>query len=244
MKPILPPILFEDENILAFDKPSGLLVAPDRWEKERENLMDLIHQHLNPSFFNVHRLDAETSGVLLCAKTKPALDELSRQFENQKVEKQYLALVQGGLDDVEVRVQRSIGEDLRTPGKMRLSNQNGKPADTLFKEITRWRGYSLVEANPKTGRTHQIRVHLAFLSSPVLADRLYGSAEGLMLSTIKRAYKPKEKQLERPLIGRLALHAQRLTFAHPVSGTQISIESPLPHDFEVAIKYLKRFAGM
>jgi RluA family pseudouridine synthase len=239
----LPPIVFEDESLIAFDKPSGLLIAPDRWDKNRENLMDLIHEK-SPETFNVHRLDSETSGVLLCAKTKSALDKVSRQFEDQKVEKRYLAIVAGSPVDDETVVRRAIAEDYHVPGRMRLSSQYGKPSETTIKVITRWRGYALVEAFPKTGRTHQIRVHLVSIGCPVLADSLYGSAEGLLLSSIKRAYKHKGKDEERPLIGRLALHAQSLELTHPTTGEPLKIESPIPHDFEVSIKYLKRFAGL
>jgi RluA family pseudouridine synthase len=240
----LPPVLFEDEAIIAFDKPSGLLVAPEGGDVPRENLMDLVHQRLSQTIFNVHRLDRDTSGILLCAKTKPALDFLSGQFQDKSISKRYVAITLGSPLEDEILVNRHIGKDETNPGKMKLTRTYGKAAETLVRVITRFRGYALIEAFPKTGRTHQIRIHLQSLGSPILADPIYGDPEGLLLSAIKTKYKQKEDEPERPLIGRLALHAQTLEFIHPSTNEPFKIESELPHDFEVAIKYLKRFAGL
>ncbi len=240
----LPPILFEDDALVAFDKPSGLLVAPDRWDKELENLMQLVHNRLSPDIFNVHRLDRETSGVLLCARNKNALDRLTGQFQSRQVQKRYLAITRGGPPEDEMTVRLPIAEDPRGDGKMRVSKSLGKPSETRIRMLTRWRGYSLLEVFPVTGRTHQIRVHLAFLRCPVLADPLYGDGRGLMLSDIKRAYKAKEDDPERPLMGRLGLHAESMTFTHPTTNQPFTIQAPMPKAFEIAIKYLKRFAGV
>ncbi len=239
----LPPILFEDECLIAFDKPSGLLTVPDRWDKDLVSLIKLIHEKRSPDIFNAHRLDRETSGVLLCAKTKPALDELARQFEKQEVGKRYVAITLGTLPEEEMVIEKPIEEDRYTPGKMRTSHKYGKASETHVRMLVRWRGYSLVEAFPKTGRTHQVRVHLASCGCPVLVDSMYGDAKGLMLSDIKRAYKQKDEEPERPLIGRLALHAESLTVKHPATREMLTIHSPMPKAFEVAVKYLKRFAG-
>jgi RluA family pseudouridine synthase len=241
-----PTILFEDDALLAFNKPSGLLVAPDRWDKDRENLMDMVHDQMSPDIFNVHRLDRETSGILLCAKTKAAYDVLCGQFEQHDVVKQYAALTRGGPPASEGTVDKPIVPDESRPGKMKVAH-HGKPSETRFEVVKRWptdgaSRFALIRCLPVTGRTHQIRVHLAWIGCPIVGDAFYGDGRGVFLSELKRKYKKKEGP-ERPLIGRLALHAECLTFTHPGTGASMTVEAPLPKDFDVAIKYLRRFAG-
>jgi len=255
----LPPILFEDETIIAFDKPSGLLVAPDRWDKQRENLMGLVHARLGRSVANVHRLDGDTSGVILCAKTKASLDFLSGQFQSKTVEKTYLAVVavlprdramkvveplrggDGGLP-AEFEVDLALGADEANPGRMRVfRRRGGKPSLTRFRVLEPFGRFAWLEARPLTGRTHQIRVHLAAVGAPVLNDSLYGDPEvKLLLSELKRRYKGRAE--ERPLIGRLALHASELSVMHPATREPVRICAPLPREFGVALKYLRRFS--
>jgi RluA family pseudouridine synthase len=242
--PPLPPILFEDDHLLAFDKPSGLLVAPDRWNPDALNLAQMIREQMGPGIFNVHRLDRDTSGVILCAKNKAALDRLSGQFQARTVQKRYVAIALGSPLDDEMTVTVPVVEDARHPGRMRIDKHARQPASTRFRVLERWRGYSLIEAFPSTGRTHQIRVHLTFLGCPVLADPFYGDGQGLLLSSIKTGYKHKSGEDERPLLSRLALHAESLGLKHPVTGQPLSIHSPLPKSFNVAIKYLRRFVGL
>jgi 23S rRNA pseudouridine1911/1915/1917 synthase len=273
----LPTIILEDETLVAFDKPSGLLVAPDRWDKTRENLMGLVHAHprFGRTVANVHRLDADTSGVLLCAKTKPALDFLSGQFQSKTVEKTYHALVAvlpaeramkvvapirdagGALPDA-FTVELSLGEDERQPGRMRVfKGRGGKECATEFRTLERFGGarnvgrgapalpstFAFVECRPLTGRTHQLRVHLAAAGAPILNDPFYGDPDiKLLLSAFKRGYKGREE--EKPLLARLALHASELTFTHPETRERVTIRAPLPHEFEVALKYLRKFAGV
>ena len=273
----LPPILHEDDAMIAFDKPSGLLVAPDRWDKTRENLMGLVHaspKH-GRGVANVHRLDADTSGIVLCAKTKPALDFLSGQFQSKTVGKKYHAFVVvlppenamkvitpirdavGALPDA-FTVEVALGEDERQPGRMRVfKGRGGKECLTEFRTLERFgaargglgrsapraAGFAFVECRPLTGRTHQLRVHLAAAGAPILNDPFYGVPEiKLLLSDLKRGYKGRDE--EKPLLGRLALHASELTVKHPVTREDVTIRSPLPHEFEVALKYLRKFAGV
>jgi len=255
----LPPILFEDDSMIAFDKPSGLLIAPDRWDKARANLMDQVHAKMGHGVANVHRLDADTSGLLLCAKTKPALDFLSGQFQGKTVQKKYLAFAvvlpaektmkvfapirdaNGSLPDA-FSVDIALGEDERQPGRMRLfKGRGGKPSLTEFRALERFGKFVLLECRPITGRTHQIRVHLAAAGAPVLNDRFYGDPEiKLLLSDLKRRYKGRDE--EKPLIDRLALHASELIVKHPVTREPITLAAPLPHEFEVALKFLRKFA--
>jgi 23S rRNA-/tRNA-specific pseudouridylate synthase len=255
----LPAIIFEDESMIAFDKPSGMLVAPDRWDKTRENLMGLVHAKMGHGVANVHRLDADTSGVLLCAKTKPALDFLSGQFQSKTAEKTYHAWVailaaeqamkviaplrtpEGKLPDV-FTVELALGEDEKQPGRMRIfKKRGGKPSVTEFKTLEQFGRFAFLECRPLTGRTHQLRVHLAAAGAPILNDPFYGDPEiKLLLSAFKRGYKGRDD--EKPMIDRLALHATALTVKHPVTREPVTIRAEMPKEFEVALKYLKKFS--
>jgi RluA family pseudouridine synthase len=236
----LPAVIHEDDALLVFNKPSGLLVAPDRWDKSRENLMALVHARLGPGIANVHRLDADTSGVLLCAKTKPALDFLSGQFQAKTTETVYHALVAGVIATDEFSIDVALRDDEARPGRMRTAKKGGKPASTGFRVLERFKGFTWLECRPLTGRTHQIRVHLATAGLPVLNDAFYGHDRLLLLSDLKRGYKGRAD--ERPLISRLALHVSELTVTHPGTRERITLRAPLPNDFSVALKYLRRFA--
>jgi len=256
----LPPIIHEDDTLLAFDKPSGLLVAPDRWDKQRENLMALVHARYGSGVANVHRLDADTSGVLLCAKTKPALDFLSGQFQGKTVEKIYHALVvvlppeeamkvvapvrdeAGRLPDA-FTVDLALGEDERQPGRMRVfKKRGGKSSATEFRTLERFGRFAFVECRPLTGRTHQLRVHLAAAGAPILNDRFYGVPEiELKLSDLKRGYKGRDE--EKPLIARLALHASALVVKHPATRESVTLRAELPHEFAVALKCLRKYGA-
>jgi len=259
----LPPIIYEDDALIAFDKPSGLLVAPDRWDKARENLMGLVHDKFGHEVANVHRLDAGTSGIVLCTKTKPALDFMSGQFQAKTVRKKYLALTvllpperamkfsspapvvprgaDGSLPDV-FSVEVGLDNDEANPGRVRVfRKRGGKPSLTEFAALEKFGRYVLCECRPVTGRTHQIRVHLAAAGAPCLNDPFYGdTSELLLLSNLKRGYKGRAD--EKPLIARLALHASELALTHPLTREPVVIRSGLPNDFEVALKYLRKFA--
>jgi len=242
----LPPVLFEDDAVIAFDKPSGLLIAPDRWDKSRENLMDLVHERLGHDTANVHRIDADTSGLVLCAKTKPALDFLSGQFQSKTVGKIYHALTVGLPPADGFTVDLVLKEDDAQPGRMCVVKKHGKASVTEFSVREKFPqpagrpSFAYLECRPLTGRTHQIRVHLAASGTPILNDPFYGNDTALLLSGLKRGYKGRLD--ERPLITRLALHAGALTFTHPVTRERLTLASPLPKDFEVALKYLRKFA--
>jgi RluA family pseudouridine synthase len=235
----LPEIAFEDDAVIAFNKPSGLLIAPDRWDKAKVNLMGLVHEKLGHGVANVHRIDADTSGLVLCAKTKPALDFLSGQFQSKTVEKVYHAIVVGLPEASEYEVDLVLKEDDAAPGRMCVVKKHGKAALTKVKVLERFPRFAFVECRPATGRTHQIRVHLSATGTPILNDAFYGDDTRLLLSDLKRGYKGREE--ERPLIARLALHASSLTFTHPVSRERTTVSTDLPHDFQVALKNLRKY---
>ena len=243
--PSLPPIIFEDESLIAFDKPSGLLIAPDRWDKSRDNLLDLVHERLGPGVANVHRIDTDTSGLVLYAKTKPALDFLSGQFQSKTVKKVYEALTAGIPVQDEFTVDLVLKEDEAKPGRMCVVKKHGKASVTHFSVRGKFSqpagrpGFAHLECRPQTGRPHQIRVHLAAGGTPILNDPFYGNDTRLLLSGLKRGYKGRDD--ERPLIARLALHAAALTFTHPLTREPCTITAPLPNDLAVALKYLVKF---
>jgi RluA family pseudouridine synthase len=237
----LPPVLYEDEALIAFDKPSGLLSAPDRWDKSLPSLTALVHELLSADFQNAHRLDRDASGVILFARTAEALRAVREQFDSQQVRKVYLALVSPAPREARGEVAAPLAPDPRRPGRMRISRE-GKLSCTSYEVLEGFRGdWALVQAEPRTGRTHQVRVHLAQAGCPVVGDAFYGDGRLLFLSRIKPGYNP-GRDPERPLMGRLALHARRLALRHPLRDAEVLIESPLPHDFEIALKYLRRFA--
>lgn len=239
--PSLPPVIHEDAALIAFDKPAGLLIAPDRWDKARANLMGLVHARMGKGVANVHRIDADTSGLVLCAKTKPALDFLSGQFQSKTVEKVYEAIVTGQPALDTYTVDFVLKEDEAKPGRMCVVKKHGKAAVTEFRVRARFvrAGLALVECRPLTGRTHQIRVHLAASGTPILNDPFYGNEVRLLLSDLKRGYKGRDE--ERPLIERLALHAAELTFTHPETRERFTLRAPRPRDLAVALKYLDKF---
>ncbi len=228
--------------LIAFDKPSGLLVTPDAEQPNRLCLMQLLHEHLSSAIFNTHRIDADLSGIALFAKSKSALADITGQFQKHEETRRYLALVVHAAPENEMEIAQSIEPDPGLPGSMRIGGGKNALAVTHIRTLERWRGYSLLEAIPKTSKPHQIRLHLAYLGCPLLADALYGSAQGLKLSAIKPRYKVKAS-LERPLLNRLALHAESLSFIHPGTKRPLNLRAPMPEDFAIAIKYLKRFCG-
>ena len=202
------------------------------WAKER-NLSYLM---------NAHRLDFETSGVILLAKDKPALVELVTQFGSEKPHKVYAALVKGEPPSETFETEAKIAPNELRLGLMRIDSKKGKRSMTKFSVRERFGPYVLLECRPLTGRSHQIRIHLKHLHLPIVGDVDYGGQE-LLLSSLKSAYRLKPGKTERPLISRVALHAEQLIVTHPVTNAQVKIDAPWPRDITVAIKYLRRYTG-
>lgn len=253
-----PTILLEDDSLVALDKPEGLPVSPPKGGGAC--VMDFVRERFGRQAANVHRLEEDASGVVLCAKTKEALDFLSGQFQSKTVGKTFNALVAvlpsrqvaigaeqsraptGSLAET-FRVDLPLGDDHHRPGLVRVVHgRAGRPAETDVTLLEPFGKFAWLECRPLSGRIHQVRAHLSACGAPVLNDSLYGDASAvLLLSSLKRGYKGRDE--ERPLITRLALHARGLVFVHPVSRLRVEVRSPLPREFEIALKYLRRFAG-
>lgn len=246
------PVLYEDPSLLALFKPSGLLTSPDRNEPNRPNLMKLLHTAIalgkpwarerNLGYLmNAHRLDFETSGVLLLAKTKPVLISLANLFGSEKPQRRYAALVQGTPSEDRFEVDARLAPHPTRIGMMRVDPKRGKRSRTLFRTREKFAGWTLLEAEPVTGRPDQIRAHLRHVGLPLVGDALYGG-KNLLLSRLKNNYHLKPNKVERPLLERAALHAEQLSLPHPDTNQPLHISAPWPKDLTVAVKYLRRYA--
>lgn len=229
-------IIFENDDFIAIDKPSGLLTIPDRQQSEislKEKL-----QQLYPSIYTVHRLDKETSGIVLFAKTESMHKWLSQAFENRNVEKYYIGIVQGRLDSMTGSIDAPIAEHLLKKGLM-VVHRNGKEALTGYEVMETFPQYSLIKFRLHTGRTHQLRVHSKHIGHPLACDPVYGDGKPVFLSTIKKKYKASNKEEEQPVINRLALHSYQLIFEDP-SGIKRELTAPVPKIFRALMQQLKK----
>ena len=248
------PVLFEDADLLALDKPAGLLTSPDRYDAGRPNLMRLLHEGIAAGkpwarerqltyLSNAHRLDFETSGVILLAKNKPALVALASLFGSEKPLKKYVALAWGIPPVPRFEVDAPLAPHPVKIGQMRVDPKGGKKSKTEFEVLEQYADWFLVRCAPLTGRTHQIRIHLKHAGFPIVGDELYGGKQ-LWLSRLKRDFRLKPGREERPLISRVALHAEELSLAHPTTHETIVIKSEWPKDIRVAVKYLRQFSAI
>lgn len=229
-------VLFVDEHLLAVNKPAGLPTLPDGYDPTLPHLKGVLGVGYGQLWI-VHRLDRDTSGILLLARTAEAHRSLNTQFETRKVKKIYHALIKGEPEWKERQVKLPLLPDADRNHRTLVDHRKGKPARTLFRLIESYRLYSLVEALPESGRTHQIRVHLASIGHPVVCDSLYGDEGGIYLSEVKPAYRPGKGE-ERPLLARLGLHALSLQVLHPHTGEEVSFEAPYSKDFGAVVNQL------
>lgn len=233
-------ILYEDEDIVIVNKPSRYLSIPDRHDETKPNVLSFLTNKYG-KVFTVHRLDKETSGILCFAKNETAHKVLSKQFQERTVEKIYYALVDGILTPSEGTINLSIAPHPARPGKMMVSNK-GKRSLTTYKVVEQFNNFSLVEANIKTGRTHQIRVHFEAIGFPLAIDTLYGTRTEFFLSEVKlRKFRLGKNQEERPLMTRTTLHAYRLVLEQPTTQKRLIFEAPLPKDFSAVVKQLQKW---
>lgn len=235
-----PDILFENTEFVAVNKPAGFLSIPDREGKD-PSLKGILKEKYG-SIFTVHRLDRDTSGVIVFAKNEVTHKYLSKIFEERAVEKIYQGFVQGTLPEKKGSIDLPIMEHPAKPGTM-VTNKKGKASLTDFEVIEELGLLSLVQFQIHTGRTHQIRVHMQSLGHPIACDELYGDGRPIYLSSIKRNFKlSKYEEEERPLLGRMALHSHLLHFQDE-HGEYHTIEAPLPKDMRALLQQLRKWKG-
>lgn len=217
--------------MVVVNKPAGLLSLPDGYDQSLPHMRAILEPYLGRLWI-VHRLDRDTSGIILLARSPTAHQVLSKQFEQHQVRKNYHAIVSGIPDwetiTIDLPLRTNVGRRKRTA----VDHERGKPACTILKVLERLgsadtQGYSLVEAKPQTGRTHQIRAHLAALGHPIIGDPLYGP----------------NTQLGQALIKRTALHAWQLHVTHPLTGMPLTWQVPYPVDFQYSLDTLHQESG-
>ncbi|MGH1366092.1 MAG: RluA family pseudouridine synthase [Calditrichia bacterium] len=240
--------LFENDQLLAVNKDSGLPVLPDRWDPDIPNVRGLLereYRKIDPQnehpVWIVHRIDAATSGILLVAKTANMHRELNIMFSETKIEKTYLCVVQGAPPAESGVVDLPLEKTSRAKRPVRIGHQ-GKPAETGWKIIERFKRYTLVEARPKTGRMHQIRVHMQSLGCPLALDPLYGNSNPLTIEQFKHnARRTADENAGGALTNRLTLHAAQLKFTDPLDGSERHFEAPLSKDLTALLKTLRKW---
>jgi 23S rRNA pseudouridine1911/1915/1917 synthase len=232
-----PDIIFENDQFIVINKPSGLLSIPDRIGQDVSLKLMLIERF--GTIFTVHRLDRDTSGVIVFAKNETAHQTMSSLFESRETEKYYTGLVQGQPVEHSGSIDAPIMEH---PGKLTkmMTHANGKPSLTDYEVLESFRLFSWCRFRIHTGRTHQIRVHMQHIGHPIACDALYGDPSPVLLSSLKRNFKlSKTAEEERPILSRLALHAEKLSFTF--EGEKYLFEAPLPKDLKATLQQLRKW---
>ena len=221
-------IIYEDSDIIVINKPKGMVVHPANGNPDGtlvnailsicKNSLSGIGGELRPGI--VHRLDKDTSGLIIVAKNDKAHINMSEQIKERNVKKTYIALVRGNVPEEEATINMPIGRSTKDRKKMAVT-KNGKQAITHFKVLKRYQGYTLLKVNIETGRTHQIRVHLSTIGYPIVGDGVYSNGKN-----------------EFNVDGQM-LHAESIEFAHPITGKKMKIEAPLPEYFNNVLKLLE-----
>jgi 23S rRNA pseudouridine955/2504/2580 synthase/23S rRNA pseudouridine1911/1915/1917 synthase len=230
-------IIFENNDFVVVDKPSGLLSIPDR-EGDELSLKKLLKDKYG-EIFTVHRLDRDTSGLIVFAKNEETHKHLSRAFEERTVEKYYQGIVKGTLAEKEKTIDAPIAQN-SVKKTLMIIHKRGKDAVTDYQAIEEFGRFSLVEFRIHTGRTHQIRVHMQYVGHPIVCDALYGDGEPVFLSSLKKNYNLSKNELdERPILNRLALHAHKLSF-NDVNDRKFNFEADLPKDMRALLQQLRK----
>jgi 23S rRNA pseudouridine1911/1915/1917 synthase len=238
-------IVYEDENIAALNKISGIAVTPDRWDLSRERLDRMAAEFLDGGkLYTVHRLDRDTSGLVIFAKNSETHKTLSAAFEGRMIKKSYIAAVHGRPSWSEMACDLPLVPDGNKLHLTIVDRYRGKKSLTSFRLLGSAGNYSVLEAIPETGRTHQIRVHLAALGHPVVCDEFYGNTKPVLLSAIKRGWRGDLLE-ERPLLSRLGLHAAQLFIPEYSGGLEpkvLELKAPLPRDMAALIHQMEKAA--
>ena len=236
-------IIYEDDDLIILNKPPDIIVHPARGNKHGTLVNALAHYsnelssglgEFRPGI--VHRLDRNTTGVMIVTKNDPAQWKVAKQFELRQVKKSYLAIVHGTPELQADRISMPLGIHPKVREKYAVRSETGKEAVTDYEVLEAFRGFSLIHCKPHTGRTHQIRVHLAHLKHPIVADDMYG---GKLVYPWQLA--DAEQAIEEPVIARCALHAWTIEFTHPTTEQRVSFEAPLPDDMQHLLDMLREY---
>ena len=252
-------ILHEDDNIVAVNKASGIAVCADRWDDSKERLDKVLAAQINrDKVFLVHRIDRDTSGLVVFAKNEETHRKLSAAFETRQIKKRYIAAVHGRPSWKETLCDLPLVPDGNKQHHTIIDKYLGKKSLTHFRLLGSAGNYSIVEAIPETGRTHQIRVHLASLGHSIVCDGLYGNSKPVFLSAIKAGWRG-DKEEERPLIDRLGLHAAELIIPdyfnpadnhHPkdsvlnINECDLALKAPLSRDMAALVKQMEKCSAL
>lgn len=230
-------IILENDQFIAINKPSGLLSIPDRLGQEI-SLKDILKEKKG-SIYTVHRLDRDTSGIIVFAKTEEAHKQLSQLFEGREMEKYYQGLVYGTMINPSGNIDAPIMEHPGKTSKM-MTHAKGKPSSTDYTVLESFRLFSWVEFRIHTGRTHQIRVHMQHIGHSIVCDEIYGDPKPILLSSLKKNFKlAKAAEEEKPILSRLALHSHRLKFS--LNGETFELEAPIPKDLRAVLQQLRKW---
>lgn len=234
--------IYADDTIVVLNKKSGLLIAADRYDLTAPRL-DLLAEKEFGKLYAVHRIDKDTSGVIIYARTPEAHKNLSEQFQERQVQKVYHCLVHGRPIWKELHVTLPLLPDGDARHRTVVNKKIGKPSVTDFKVLADCGNYTWIQAMPKTGRTHQIRVHLAQSGFCIVCDPLYsGNQKPVRLSEVKHSWRG-DAEDEQPLLSRLALHAYKLSVTHPISNEKMTFTAPYPKDMDATRKQFAKIFG-
>jgi 23S rRNA pseudouridine1911/1915/1917 synthase len=236
-------IIYEDDDIIVLNKQADMVVHPARGNTHGTlvNALAFYSDKLSSGLGEfrpgiVHRLDRNTTGVMVVTKNDSAQWKVAKQFERRQMKKSYLAVVHGVPELMADRINAPLGLHPRMREKYAIRPEIGKEAITFYETIESFRGFSLLKMTPKTGRTHQIRVHLLYIKHPIVGDDMYGG---------KLVYpwqlQDGEPAVEEPVINRVALHAHTLEFKHPTTEKQVKFEAPLPADMQKLLDMLRKY---
>jgi 23S rRNA pseudouridine1911/1915/1917 synthase len=238
-------IIYEDDDLIILNKQADMVVHPARGNRHGTLVNALAHysSELSSGLGDfrpgvVHRLDRNTTGVMVITKNDTAQWKVAKQFENRTIKKEYLAIVHGTPDLTADKISAPLGMHPKVREKYAIRPEIGKEAVTYYQILEEFRGYSLIKCTPKTGRTHQIRVHLAYIKHPIVGDDMYGG---------KLVYpwqlKDAEAAVEEPVIARCALHAFTIEFKHPTTEEMVKFEAPMPDDMQHLLDMLRQYRG-
>jgi 23S rRNA pseudouridine1911/1915/1917 synthase len=234
-------VVFKCNDYLIVNKPAGVLTLPDRFDKQKTNVITALKQEYTEAY-PVHRLDKDTSGILLVARNKTFHREMSLAFEKGFVEKKYWAIVNGMVAQEEAEINLAIGFDPSRPGKMMIA-KSGKPSLTRYRALTKYKQCTLLEINLLTGRTHQIRVHMQAIGHPLLVDPDYGGKSQVFLSDFKnKKFKITKDSEEIPIMTRVTLHSHSLSYRDERSGVDINHSVDPPKDFKALLNQLGKWS--